>query len=163
MKKKTFIISFALTNTFHPNLFSDMTVWCPLSTSWFIYFYWFVCCLCLSKGRETTLKKPVYFFNVEFKNDAGQEADVLSSDSKQNVTVPPGKSVTLKFTKNLFLPSTFRAVEKASGNPLKLKDSSKLKIEASQNPDEITRVSISKPSKKQLWHWVVCYFMWPTS
>lgn len=96
------------------------------------------------------MKKPVYFFNVEFKNDAGQEADVLSSDSKQNVTVPPGKSVTLKFTKNLFLPSTFRAVEKASGNPLKLKDMSKLKIEASQNPDEITRVSISKPSKKQL-------------
>ena len=101
----------------------------------------------LPAGRESTLNESVYYFYVKFTNNAGKDADIAIPGTTKFNAIPPGKSLSLKFSRFKMEPADFVALSKPFKENLLLNDLPILSIKPDLDADKIVPVTITNPRK----------------
>lgn len=103
-----------------------------------------------STGRESTLDEKVYYFYIKFTNNAKKDAEIFIPGTKKTNAIPPGKSLSLKFSKFKMEPADFVALSKPFKEPLLLNSLPIMNIKPNLDADKIVDVTITNPSKPSI-------------
>lgn len=98
-------------------------------------------------GRESTFNESVYYFYVQFTNNAGKDAEIVIPGTKKTNAIPLGKSLSLKFSRFKMEPADFVALSKPFKEPLLLNDLPLMNIKPDLNADKVVPVTITNPRK----------------
>lgn len=89
----------------------------------------------------------MYYFYVQFTNNAGKDAEIVIPGTKKTNAIPLGKSLSLKFSRFKMEPADFVALSKPFKEPLLLNDLPVMNIKPDLNADKVVPVTITNPRK----------------
>lgn len=89
----------------------------------------------------------MYYFYVQFTNNAGKDAEIVIPGTKKTNAIPLGKSLSLKFSRFKMEPADFVALSKPFKEPLLLNDLPVMNIKPDLNAAKVVPVTITNPRK----------------